>query len=321
MSTTKCQIIVSQAIDELKKGDLQRARTLLQSAYEQGCGMFAGVHVGFGAIYEHNKEIDKALAAFDYAVKVDPLPAAYNNRGRMYYFIGDLKNALMDYQTTVQLQPDNPRGHFNIAGVYLERGKIEEALPYLHESARLGYPPAQQLLHEVQTQGRPPTETSQGQSRWELLPQEQRGLLNALILLSRFAYQMMGPYSILKSHQKQILFGLSTKNVLKEDIQWRTTIESLHEFDPQGYKGEINGATLEICANPSFLIRVTAPTVISYEVGIRSEFKHKDISRPAFRKEPHHTWIIQQGDLEEKLNSLMKDGIIKLIQQKLTYSP
>src|ERR1051325_9939338 len=157
MSTTKCESLTGQALAEIQKGDFQKARMLLQTAYEQGCGMFGGVHVGFGAIYEHAKEIEKALAAFDYAVKVEPLSAAYNNRGRMYYFIGDLQKALNDYQKTIELMPGNQRGHFNIAGVYLEQGKVAEALPYLRESVRLGYSPAQQLLHQIQTQGQLPT--------------------------------------------------------------------------------------------------------------------------------------------------------------------
>lgn len=320
MSVENCDKIIAQAYFETQKGDFQKAKILLQTAYEQGCDKLGSLHVGFGIVYEHNKQFAKALAAFNYAIKVEPTSHAYNNRGRMYFSLGDWRHALADYQMTIQLQPENARGHFNIAEVYLEQGKLEDALPYLQESSRLGYQPAHQLLHRVQSQTRNKTKRKQSQTRWDRSSHEQRSILSAFISLACFAYQMIGPHSLLKSQQKENLFGLSTRNVLKEEVIWNNLIEPMHEYYPQGIHEERNGATLEIRTIPSFIIRVTMPTDESYQVAIWTEYTNKNLSQTAFRKQEHHTWNIQQNDLEEKLNSLLKDEVIKVSQKRFLYS-
>ena len=89
MSVENCDTIITQAYFETQKGDFQKARILLQTAYEQGCDKLGSLHVGFGIVYEHNKQFAKALAAFNHAIKVEPMSHAYNNRGRMYFSLGD----------------------------------------------------------------------------------------------------------------------------------------------------------------------------------------------------------------------------------------
>lgn len=95
----KCETAILQGIQEFQQGNLKKAWILLQSACDNGCQNRGEVHIAFGGIYEKWNFVDKAFAAFDYAITCNPLlPQAYNNRGRMYLMTKQVELAFLDFE-------------------------------------------------------------------------------------------------------------------------------------------------------------------------------------------------------------------------------
>jgi len=58
--------------------------------------------------------IPQAIADYSQAITLDPEhPAAYNNRGFIYYRTGDLDKAMIDFDQAIQLSPDEADAYYN----------------------------------------------------------------------------------------------------------------------------------------------------------------------------------------------------------------
>jgi tetratricopeptide (TPR) repeat protein len=87
-----------------------------------------------GAIKEGNAllargEIDRAIAAFDDAIRLDPRdPGAYGNRAFAHWRKGALERAVGDYSEAIALDPANPSIRLNRAIAYNRLGEYERAV-------------------------------------------------------------------------------------------------------------------------------------------------------------------------------------------------
>ncbi|MEW6083004.1 MAG: tetratricopeptide repeat protein [Chloroflexota bacterium] len=311
----ECELVASQALQELQQGNLQKAWLLLQASYERGCHDKGIVHIGFGGIYEKQNTLDKAYAAFDYAVYCDPSPQAYNNRGRISLMAEQSEAAILDFKETIKLQPDNARAYFNLGGVYMQQNLPEKSLPFLHKAMELGYAPSKQAILDVQKQiANPGIRKVAGEQQ---SPEKQQ--ISNVFLLAKFAYRTCGRNLQLSLTNESSLFGLRSEQKISTQVIWDTTIEKLHEFDKSGFQGERVGATLEFFEPSNFLIRITTPSPDTHELSLWKKKKIGGVPNDTYVKQIEHTWRGQQSALLEKLTEILKAGIIKKQGRTLVY--
>lgn len=80
------------------------------------------------AIREFSNSIELLIPLIDEGQQQQYLLNAYILRGITYYIQGDYNKALEDFLSAIQLQPSDARGYNNIAFVYYELGKIDQAI-------------------------------------------------------------------------------------------------------------------------------------------------------------------------------------------------
>jgi Tfp pilus assembly protein PilF len=96
-----------------------------------------------GLGYVSNKELDKAMADFDAAIRVDPTyPFAFDNRGDVWRQRGEFERALTEYNEALRRDP-------KFVSAYVNRGMTYEAMGN-KASARADY----QTVIGMQTQNR-----------------------------------------------------------------------------------------------------------------------------------------------------------------------
>jgi tetratricopeptide (TPR) repeat protein len=79
-----------------------------------------------GVEYEIKKELDKAIADHDQAIKIDPKnPAPYNNRGNTYADKQDWEHAVADFDMAIKLNPKYAEAFFNRGIAKRNRGDTE----------------------------------------------------------------------------------------------------------------------------------------------------------------------------------------------------
>jgi tetratricopeptide (TPR) repeat protein len=75
-----------------------------------------------GLGYVANKQLDKAMADFDAAVRVDPTyPFAFDNRGDVWRQRGEFERAITEYNEALRRDPD-------FVSAYVNRGMTYEAM-------------------------------------------------------------------------------------------------------------------------------------------------------------------------------------------------
>ena len=84
---------------------------------------------------------DEARAAFNAAIdKYARHALAYEGRGYVNYKLGNIEDALYDFNKSITLHPANPDPHVGAAIVKLTQEKFEEALPYLENAIKNSIP-------------------------------------------------------------------------------------------------------------------------------------------------------------------------------------
>jgi tetratricopeptide (TPR) repeat protein len=78
-----------------------------------------------------------ATIYYDWALKVEPKPVIYNNRGNAFMELGRYEEAERDFQTALRLDPNLVVAHCNSGILYLHLDEPEKALGYLTRALEL----------------------------------------------------------------------------------------------------------------------------------------------------------------------------------------
>jgi lipoprotein NlpI len=98
----------------------------------------AMAHYRRGTAYDLKREIDRAIADFDEAIKLDPsLAAAYNDRGNARLVKGDADGAMADYEAAIRLDPTDEDAFNNRGRALFNRGQYDKALTDLDKAIDL----------------------------------------------------------------------------------------------------------------------------------------------------------------------------------------
>jgi TolB-like protein/Flp pilus assembly protein TadD len=74
--------------------------------------------------------LEEALQLSRRAVELDPLDAvSWGNLGNIRFFVGQLDEAVVDLNKTLELNPDSWNAHFFLSEIYIMQGRPQDALP------------------------------------------------------------------------------------------------------------------------------------------------------------------------------------------------
>jgi tetratricopeptide (TPR) repeat protein len=113
----------------IKKGQLDRAI----ADYDKAIKLDPDVAMAYynrGETYGKKGELDRAIADYDKAIALDPNDAdAYNNRGLIYARKGEGDPAIADYDKAIKLDPNIAAAYRNRALVfYFGEGEVDQAI-------------------------------------------------------------------------------------------------------------------------------------------------------------------------------------------------
>ena len=95
-------------------------------------------HNGRGNIYRDKGDLDRALAEYSEAIRLDPKMAiAYNGRGNTHRDKGEADKALADYSDAIRLDPKMAHAYNGRGNVYSDRGERDRALAEYNEAIQL----------------------------------------------------------------------------------------------------------------------------------------------------------------------------------------
>jgi len=109
-----------------------------------------------GEIYRMNSELKKAILEYSYAIIYSkkngedfPLVKSYYlNRGNCYFKLNEIDSALLDYNYTIKLNPNNPNALLNRGTCLFKQGHFNEACEDWKKSQLLGNSVAKQYLEK-----------------------------------------------------------------------------------------------------------------------------------------------------------------------------
>lgn len=117
-------------------GDIPTAITDYTRAIDLGGNSPYIPYYNRGSMYYQLKDYDQALADFNTSLEDNPEYAyAYNNRGNTYYSMGDYEQAIVDYNLSIQYRNsgmDVP--YFNLGLAYNNLGDYDQALSNLNQA-------------------------------------------------------------------------------------------------------------------------------------------------------------------------------------------
>ena len=89
----------------------------------------ATLHSNRGVEYGKKGDLERAIADFDQAIKLNPKdPSVYNNRGLAWKIKGDLDRAIADEDQAIKLDPKDASPYFNRALALEGKGDLQRAL-------------------------------------------------------------------------------------------------------------------------------------------------------------------------------------------------
>ena len=98
----------------------------------------ATAHGGRARAYRGKGDLDKALADFDEAVKLDPKSAlTHVDRGAIYQAKGDLDRAIADYDEAIEIDPNYANAFLSRANAYRDKHDLERTKQDLEAALRL----------------------------------------------------------------------------------------------------------------------------------------------------------------------------------------
>lgn len=132
------QTLRASAQSKVKQGDYRGALALLTQAIQYHPSRAVDYN-NRGLIYFQIGQREKAIADYNRALQLNPdLDSAYNNRANYYAATGQLAKALADYEKALDLNPGNVRTWINQAITFRELGLYDLALENLDLALILG---------------------------------------------------------------------------------------------------------------------------------------------------------------------------------------
>jgi tetratricopeptide (TPR) repeat protein len=99
------------------------------------------LHYHLGIAYSRKQQIDRAIASYQTAVKLNIFPllklGAYNNLGNLWRTKGDLQQAHFAYQKVLQIDPSLAVGHYNLGIILKAMGQFTEAIAAYEKAIQL----------------------------------------------------------------------------------------------------------------------------------------------------------------------------------------
>ncbi|NET57562.1 MAG: tetratricopeptide repeat protein, partial [Symploca sp. SIO2E6] len=87
------------------------------------------VYINRGNAYYQKGELDKAIADYNLALKINPeFAKAYYNRGIAYYQKGELDKAIADYTQAIKFHPKDAEAYYNRGIAYYQKGELDKAI-------------------------------------------------------------------------------------------------------------------------------------------------------------------------------------------------
>jgi tetratricopeptide (TPR) repeat protein len=106
---------------------------------------FTLAHAGLGEAYWHQYQntrdsvwVDRAIAASDYALVLDPYQAQVHiSLGIIYHGTGKIERAIEEFERAIELQPMSDAAHRWLGRCYTQEGEMERAIDYFEKAIAL----------------------------------------------------------------------------------------------------------------------------------------------------------------------------------------
>ena len=126
------------------------ARTHLINDGSESVHNRAVAYYNRGSEYDGKRDLDRAMADYDQAIRLDPKYAhAYNNRGIAWLGKKDNDRAMADYDQAIRLDPKLSSAYYNRGLVWKAKGDKARAIADFTEAQRLGDTDAADKLKEL----------------------------------------------------------------------------------------------------------------------------------------------------------------------------
>lgn len=124
------QALRQEAANQAKQGNYQQAIGILTQVINSSLSRRTPMdYNNRGLMYFYCGQLEEAIANYDRALELNPnLTAAYNNRANCYVNQGDLIEALIDYDQALDLNPFHIRALINQGITFRHLGMYREAL-------------------------------------------------------------------------------------------------------------------------------------------------------------------------------------------------
>src|SRR5262245_14517341 len=91
-----------------------------------------------GLAWQSKRDLDRAIADFDQAIRLDPpLAAPYNNRGGVWYAQRDFDRAIPDFDQAIRLDPTFAKAYFNRGLARYAKRDLDRAIADFDQAIRL----------------------------------------------------------------------------------------------------------------------------------------------------------------------------------------
>ena len=137
--------LINRALAYRAKGELDRAIADYSEAIRLD-PRYADAYYNRAIAFKAKGDLDRAIADYNEAIRLNPRDAlAYNNRGIAYQAKGDFAGAIIEYDEAIRLDPGNALAHYNRAIAYRSVGDLERAIADYDAAIRLD--PARSLAY------------------------------------------------------------------------------------------------------------------------------------------------------------------------------
>jgi tetratricopeptide (TPR) repeat protein len=119
-------------------GSFRKQGGSITTSFASAAAPSAGEHLNRGVDYAKQGQLDKAIAEFEEAIKLDPnYVEAHVNLGIGYAKQGMFDKAIAAYEEAIRLDPDIAEAHYNLGLAYAKQGMFDKAIPQYEEALKL----------------------------------------------------------------------------------------------------------------------------------------------------------------------------------------